>query len=162
MLSTPFHKYGCIRTPLHPLQRRCTPSPYATVRLSRTPCWRGAATLSVRPRIYEMEYLAFSCPQAADIPCPLLFLTIAVMCALTRMLWKTSTFLLSGCRNSEPEKSLNGMRFTFAWIPLNKCTSLVASSGVSLTPFRRTYSKVTLLPAGSGNLRHASNSDLRG
>jgi hypothetical protein len=56
-LSTPLHKYGCIRAPLHPLQLRCTPSPYATVRLSRAPRRHGASTLSIRHRIYEKEYL---------------------------------------------------------------------------------------------------------
>jgi len=56
-LSAPFHKYGCIRAPLHPLQLRCASSPYSTVCLSRAPCWRGASTLSVRHRIYEAEHL---------------------------------------------------------------------------------------------------------
>src|SRR4030043_827077 len=37
-LSTPFHKYGCIRAPLHPLPLRCASSPYSTVCLSRAPC----------------------------------------------------------------------------------------------------------------------------
>src|SRR3990172_7719394 len=56
-LSTPFHKYGCIRAPLHPLQLRCAPcAVLLRVRLSRAPRWRGASTLSVRHRIYEAEY----------------------------------------------------------------------------------------------------------
>src|SRR4030066_1243381 len=57
ILSTPFHKYGCIRAPLNPLQLRCAPcAVLLRVRLSRTPRWRGASTLSVRHRIYEAEY----------------------------------------------------------------------------------------------------------
>src|SRR3989304_2279746 len=56
-LSAPFHKYGCIRAPLHPLPLRCAFSPYSTVCLSRAPRWRGASTLSVRHRIYEAEHL---------------------------------------------------------------------------------------------------------
>ena len=59
-LSTPFHKYGCIRAPLHPLQLRCAPcAVLLRVRLSRAPRWRGASTLSVRHRIYEAEYLGW-------------------------------------------------------------------------------------------------------
>jgi len=44
-------------------ERRCIRSccvallaPYSTVRLSRAPCRRGASTLSVRRRIYEMDH----------------------------------------------------------------------------------------------------------
>src|SRR3989304_2125688 len=44
-LSTPFHKYGCIRAPLHPLQLRCAPcAVLLRVRLSRAPRLRGGST----------------------------------------------------------------------------------------------------------------------
>src|SRR3972149_7855865 len=57
-LSTPFHKYGCIRAPPHPLPLRCAPcAVLLRVRLSRAPRWRGASTLSVQHRIYEAEHL---------------------------------------------------------------------------------------------------------
>src|SRR3990172_2562860 len=62
-LSAPFHKYGCIRAPLHPLPLCCTPcAVLLRVRLSRAPRWRGASTLSVRHRIYEAEHLGMATP----------------------------------------------------------------------------------------------------
>ena len=46
--SAPSRKYLGIRTPLHPLRLRCTPSPYLQVRLGLRLAGRGASTFSVR------------------------------------------------------------------------------------------------------------------
>jgi hypothetical protein len=56
-LSTPSHKYGGIRPPMHPGLLRCSSVKYYRVFSLLAPCRPGASTPSIRHRIYVREYL---------------------------------------------------------------------------------------------------------
>ena len=57
-LSGPFHEYGGIRPPMHPVPRRCSSVKYSRYSPLLAPCGTGASAPSVRHRNCETDHLA--------------------------------------------------------------------------------------------------------
>src|ERR1700687_3536263 len=102
--------------------------------------------------------VSLSWPQAAPMSSPLLHLTVARMLCSSRSSWKPIIRWSGGRRKPEPSQSLKGIRLIFARMPLSRRTSRRASSGASLTPSSRTYSKVMRWRKATGKRRQASSS----
>src|SRR5207249_6628767 len=96
-------------------------------------------------------------PQAAPMSSPLLQRTVAVIPCSSSTLWKARMRVSGGRANGAPCQSLNGIRLTFARMPLSRRPSLRASCRVSLTPSSSTYSKVMRWRNGSGKRRQAAS-----
>lgn len=101
---------------------------------------------------------ALSCPHAAEISSPLLFLTMAVMFRSKRMVKKALIRSREGLLKGAFACSLNGIRFTFARMGASRRASSWAWASLSLTPLIRIYSKVILFLGFISNFLQAASS----